>query len=65
MDAKGIKIVIICRERDLKPDVRNELKQLRNLDLRYDEDLHAKCFYNEESMVITSLNLHEHSQQHK
>jgi|TARA_B100001971_G_scaffold32602_1_gene27029 hypothetical protein len=45
VDAKGIKIVIICREKDLKPDVRNELKQLRKLDLRYDEDLHAKCFY--------------------
>ena len=29
-----------------------------------DEDLHAKCCYNEKSMVIISLNLHEHSQQH-
>ena len=45
-------------------EVRSELKQLRNLELRFDEDLPAKCFYNEESMVITSLNLHEHSQQH-
>jgi phosphatidylserine/phosphatidylglycerophosphate/cardiolipin synthase-like enzyme len=64
MDGKGLRIVIICREKDLKSEVRNELKKLKNLELRFDEDLHAKCFYNEDSMVITSLNLHEHSQQH-
>lgn len=64
MDGKSIRIIVVCREKDLKVEAKNELKQLRNLELRFDKDLHAKCFYNEESMVITSLNLHEHSQQH-
>ena len=64
MDRKGVRIVVICREKDLKTEVRNELRKLKNLELRFDEDLHAKCFYNEDTMVITSLNLHEHSQQH-
>ncbi|MFC1994400.1 phospholipase D family protein [Chloroflexota bacterium] len=64
MDGKGIKTTVVCREKDLKADVKSKLESLRNLDLRFDEDLHAKCFYNEKSMVITSLNLHEHSQQH-
>ena len=64
MDGKGIRTIVVCREKDLNAEVRGELKQLKNLELRFDEDLHAKCFYNEESMVITSLNLHEHSQQH-
>jgi len=63
MDGKGVKTVVVCREKDLNAEVRGELKQLKNLELRFDEDLHAKCFYNEESMVITSLNLYEHSQQ--
>ncbi len=63
MDGKAIKTIVVCREKDLNSEVKSELKQLKNLDLRFDENLHAKCFYNEKSMVITSLNLYEHSQQ--
>jgi len=65
-DGKGIKTIVVCREKDLGKDlaskVRGELKQLTNLELRFDDDLHAKCFYNEKSMVITSLNLLESSE---
>ncbi len=63
IDGKRIRIVVVCREGDLKADVRSDLKQLKNLELRFDENLHAKCFYNEESMVISSLNLYDYSQQ--
>ena len=63
IDGKGIKIVVVCRKGDLKADVRSDLKQLKSLELRFDENLHAKCFYNEELMVITSLNLYDYSQQ--
>jgi len=65
-DGQGIKTVIVCREKDFGKDlgaqVRSDLKQLKCLDLRFDDDLHAKCFFNEESMVITSLNLLESSE---
>jgi len=63
MDGKGIKTTVVCREKDLNAEVKSDLKQLKYLDLRFDENLHAKCFHNEKSMVITSLNLYEHSQQ--
>lgn len=63
-DTKGTKTVVVCREKDLASEVKSKLKQLRNLELRFDEHLHAKCFYSENLMVITSLNLLEHSQQH-
>lgn len=63
MDGKNIKTIVVCRGKDLNDKEKGDLKQLKNLELRFDEDLHAKCFYNEKSMVITSLNLHEHSQQ--
>jgi hypothetical protein len=59
VDEKGVRIVVVCRKKDLKDEVRSDLKQLKNLELRFDANLHAKCFYNEESMVITSLNLQE------
>jgi len=65
-DKQGIKTVVVCRENDLGKnlgdEVKSDLKQLRNLELRFDDDLHAKCFYNEKSMVITSLNLLESSE---
>lgn len=63
-DGKGMKTVVVCRGKELASEVKSKLKQLRYLELRFDEDLHAKCFYNKDSIVITSLNLLEHSQQH-
>ncbi len=64
MDSKGIVTIVVCREKDLNSEVKSALKRLKYLELRYDENLHAKCFYNERTMVITSLNLYEHSQVH-
>ena len=65
-DGQGIKTIVVCREKDLNKDlgaqVRSDLNQLKNLELRFDDDLHAKCFFNEEYMVITSLNLLESSE---
>jgi len=65
-DGQGIKTVVVCRESDsgknLGDKVRMDLRQLRHLELRFDDNLHAKCFYNEKSMVITSLNLLESSE---
>lgn len=60
-DKQGIKTIVVCREKDLDSEARSDLKQLRHLELLFDDDLHGKCFYNEKSMVITSLNLLESS----
>jgi len=64
MDKQGIRIIVVCREKDLHTEEKSKLRQLKCLELRFDEDLHAKCFYNEKAMVITSLNLYDYSQQH-
>ena len=62
-DRKGnVQIIIVCRGKDLIPETKRSLKQLKNLELRFLENIHAKCFYNEKCMAITSLNLHEFSQ---
>ena len=62
---KKIRIVLVCREKDLRKEDSRELSQVKNLELRYLKSLHAKCFYNEESMVITSLNLYESSKDNR
>jgi hypothetical protein len=60
---KSVQITIVCRKRKLDAEEKNNLRQLQGLRLCFDENVHAKCFYNEESMVIGSLNLYEHSVQ--
>lgn len=63
VDKRNIKTTIVCREEKLTPDTMKDLRKLSNLELRFLKNLHAKCFYNEFFMVITSLNLYEYSQQ--
>lgn len=63
LDEKNIKITLVCRGEDLKAEERIRLSEIEHLELRFLQSLHAKCFYNQESMVITSLNLHDYSQQ--
>lgn len=61
-DRKSVNIVIVCRRESLKREEFNDLKNITRLDLLDSPHLHAKCFYNETCMVVTSLNLYEHSQ---
>lgn len=57
-----IDIRIIYGKSDLHPD---EIKWMQKLDyvrLSFCKNLHAKCYINEESCIISSLNLYEFSQ---
>ena len=63
-DRQSKKINLVYGKDELKPDEKSKLQQLDNLSLYFSKDLHAKCYYNEECMVIASMNLHEYSQQH-
>ena len=61
-DRKNVRITLVYGKDELKSDERNKLKQLKNLSLRFFKNLHAKCFFNEEYMVITSMNMYEFSE---
>ncbi|MBK6524875.1 MAG: hypothetical protein IPG07_04525 [Crocinitomicaceae bacterium] len=60
--AKSVEIKIIYGKDELKPNERNSLAELKNLELYYFENLHAKCYFNETEMVITSMNMYEFSE---
>lgn len=67
VDTRGIKFVVISRAENGKQRNVDEadipfLKNLKSADVRVCENLHAKCFLNETEGLITSMNLHEHSQ---
>lgn len=61
-DERGVKTVLIYREDKLKPDDRKKLELLKNLSLFSCKYLHAKCYFNEDNMVITSMNMYEYSE---
>jgi len=58
---RGVRIKLVYGKRELDSKEQNSLEQLNNLDLYFCESLHAKCYFNEEQMVITSLNLYDYS----
>jgi hypothetical protein len=56
---RNIKILVVCRENGLHKETQKRLEGLNNLKLAFLSNLHAKCFHNENFVVITSLNLYD------
>lgn len=61
-ERRGVEIVVIYGKDELSTEARSALAELRRLRLYYCENLHAKCYFNAEAMVITSMNLYEYSE---
>jgi hypothetical protein len=56
-DARGVEITLVYGKQELDPPQIRELSTFRNLTLLFSKRLHAKCYYNERRMIITSFNL--------
>lgn len=52
---------VIFGKQELNPNEMKFLQSLRFVILKYNQDLHAKCYLNDSKMIITSLNLYEFS----
>ncbi|MBE4466720.1 DNA repair protein [Vibrio parahaemolyticus] len=61
-DRLKIDIRIVYGKSELQPDEINWLKGLSFVRTSFCKNLHAKCYMNESSCIITSLNLYEFSQ---
>jgi len=60
-DNRGVRIKLVYGKKELDSEEYRNLNQLNNLELYYCNSLHAKCYFNEDQMVITSLNLYDYS----
>lgn len=58
----GVEIKIIYGKNELKSNEWNSLVDIPKLELYYLDNLHAKCYFNESKMVITSMNMYEFSE---
>jgi phosphatidylserine/phosphatidylglycerophosphate/cardiolipin synthase-like enzyme len=57
-----IDVRIVYGKSELQPEEINWLKELTFIRTSFCKNLHAKCYINEQSCIITSLNLYEFSQ---
>ena len=57
-----IDVRLVYGKNDLQPTEMNWLKDLTYIRTSFCKNLHAKCYLNEETAIITSLNLYEFSQ---
>lgn len=62
-EQRGIQILIVYREDSMNTHEKSRLTSLSNITLLYNEHVHAKCYLNENSMIIGSMNLYEYSEQ--
>jgi phosphatidylserine/phosphatidylglycerophosphate/cardiolipin synthase-like enzyme len=57
-----VNIIIVYGKSELSSKETALLEKLPNLSLYFSKNLHAKCYFNESSMVITSMNMYEYSE---
>lgn len=61
-NARGVETTIIYRENNLKGSEREKFIALDNLNLMHHPNIHAKCYYNGERLIISSMNMYEYSE---
>lgn len=63
-DLMKLDIRVIYGKNELKPDQIKWLQDRQSIRTSYCQNLHAKCYLNESTALITSMNLYEYSQVH-
>ncbi|MCW9705773.1 phospholipase D family protein [Fodinibius salsisoli] len=61
-DQNGIHITIIYGKDELHPNEWDKINNLDNTDIYFCQNLHAKCYSNDDSIIISSMNLYEYSE---
>jgi len=61
-EKKGIEINIVYRDDKLNQRERKKFQRIKKLNLYHHQLLHAKCYANEEFVIITSMNMIEYSE---
>jgi hypothetical protein len=61
---RGVRITIVFGKEELESEQELLLAELAGARLYFLPNLHAKCYFNEDRMVITSMNMYEFSEKH-
>jgi phosphatidylserine/phosphatidylglycerophosphate/cardiolipin synthase-like enzyme len=58
---REVKIIVIFGKKKSQPAAKEVLATISGLTLYYMKNMHAKCYFNEQQMVIASMNLYAYS----
>lgn len=58
----GVEIVIVYGKSELTREQEKSIKSIKGISLYFLSNLHAKCYLNEDTAIITSMNLYEFSE---
>ncbi|GJM43931.1 MAG: hypothetical protein DHS20C21_07730 [Gemmatimonadota bacterium] len=61
-EGRGVKITIVYGKSEMSESQSRDLERFKNVDVYFHQNLHAKCYYNETQLIVTSLNLYEFSE---
>lgn len=61
-EKNGIDISLIFGKEEMKGFEKDKFRNFNKLKIYFLENLHAKCYFNERTALITSMNLHEYSE---
>jgi hypothetical protein len=64
-DRRGVKLTFIYGKEDLNELELAKLNELKNIQLLFSENLHAKAYFNEQEAVISSMNLYAYSEKNR
>lgn len=59
---RKVEITIICRLNEINEIEKKKLFDLENLNLLSHPNVHSKCYYSEDCLIITSINMTSHSE---
>jgi hypothetical protein len=59
---RGVSISVLFREDEARKEQVEALLEVEGIKLFQLPELHAKCYFNEHRFVLTSMNLHDHSE---
>jgi hypothetical protein len=59
---RGVRIQLVYGKSELQPSERRQLNALTNIELLFLGNLHAKCYFNESTLIVSSMNLYEFSE---
>lgn len=59
---KGIPITVVYGKSELRNEEQEQILALKGIKLLFLQDLHAKCYFNEQELIVTSMNMYEFSE---
>ena len=67
MDAadRNVKIDFVFGKREINYEEEEKITYIKNINLFFLQNLHAKCYLNESKVIITSMNLYEYSENNR